>query len=205
MAKTLRRQLHSVERKIARVKTDILDLKQRASDRPDLFGDCHPALASLMRYQDYLGRVAKDMHDQIVVAQRSRLVQKSFKKVLSKKTAAGVLFYDHLFALDPNLRALFKQNMAEQRQALFAMLEMIVNGLNNFDDIVPALQDLGARHVHYCVRLQHFDTFGKALLLTLEEMLGDDFTEETRAAWTETYNVLAAAMIRLPAPGWEST
>lgn len=205
MAKTFHRQLQSIERKIARIDKDMLELGQRASDRPDLFGDCQPALVSLKRYRDYLAEVAKDMRDQIVVTQRSRLVQRSFKKILNRKTAAGEVFYDHLFALDPNLRALFKQDMREQRQALFAMLEMIVDGLSHFDDIVPTLEALAARHMDYCVRPEHYDTFGKALLLTLEEMLGEDFTEETRAAWTETYNVLAVAMIKLPPSGWEST
>jgi hemoglobin-like flavoprotein len=38
----------------------------------------------------------------------------------------------------------------------------------------------------------------------LEQLLGDDFTEETRAAWVETYNVLSAAMVKLPGSSGES-
>jgi hemoglobin-like flavoprotein len=84
------------------------------------------------------------------------------------------------------------------------MLEMIVAGLNKFEDVVPAMEALGARHVNYKVRPEHYRTFGAALLQMLEQLLGDDFTEETRAAWVETYNVLSAAMVKLPGSSGES-
>jgi hemoglobin-like flavoprotein len=34
---------------------------------------------------------------------------------------------------------------------------------------------------------------GEALLVTLQEMLGDDFTPETREAWAQLYTELVAA------------
>ena len=54
---------------------------------------------------------------------------------------------------------------------------------------------LARRHVAYGVRPEHYQPVGAALLWTLEQGLGDQFTEETRAAWTHAYGTLAEVMI----------
>jgi hemoglobin-like flavoprotein len=59
---------------------------------------------------------------------------------------------------------------------------------------VPVVEDLGKRHVGYGVKAEHYDTVGAALLWTLAKGLGDAFTEEAKAAWTETYVTLATVM-----------
>jgi hemoglobin-like flavoprotein len=40
----------------------------------------------------------------------------------------------------------------------------------------------------------HYDTVGAALIWTLEQGLGDDFTPEVQAAWLDVYTVLADTM-----------
>lgn len=54
---------------------------------------------------------------------------------------------------------------------------------------------LGARHVGYGVREEHYATVGAALLWTLEKGLGADFTPAVKSAWTTTYTLLANTMI----------
>ena len=49
------------------------------------------------------------------------------------------------------------------------------------------MQALGRRHAGYGVRPEHYDTVGAALLWTLEQGLGDAFTDDVRAAWAEAY------------------
>lgn len=126
------------------------------------------------------------------------LIQQSFKKVLSVKMAAAKIFYDRLFALDPGLRPLFKGNMQKQGQAFMSMLEMVVGGLDKFDEAVPALQALGERHISYRVKPEHYKVFEAALLWMLEQVQGSDFTSETEAAWQEVYALLSKALIELP-------
>ena len=58
----------------------------------------------------------------------------------------------------------------------------------------PAVKALGQRHVGYEVKDEHYDTVGAALLWTLEQGLGPDYTEETASAWTTVYGVLSATM-----------
>ena len=83
--------------------------------------------------------------------------------------------------------------MKEQGVTLMKMLDAAVKGLTDLDALVPVVQKLGERHVGYGVTDQHYNV-GAALLWTLEQGLGDAFTDEVREAWTETYTVLSGAM-----------
>lgn len=123
-----------------------------------------------------------------------KLVTDSWEKVKPISDKAAELFYGKLFELDPSLKALFKGDMAEQGRKLMAMINTAVNGLTNLEAIVPAVQDLGKRHVGYGVTDEHYDTVGAALLWTLEQGLGDGFTDEVKQAWTDTYVLLATTM-----------
>ncbi len=122
------------------------------------------------------------------------LVQSSFKKVVPIADTAADIFYDRLFEIAPDTRALFPEVMTDQKKKLMQMIGVAVNGLKDLDAIVPAVQDLGARHNGYNVTDAHYDSVGAALLYTLDKGLGDDFTPETKAAWTETYGLLAGVM-----------
>ena len=57
------------------------------------------------------------------------LVQDSFAKVALTSEAAAVLFYDRLFDIAPQMRAMFPDDMIEQRRKLMTMLAGVVNGL----------------------------------------------------------------------------
>jgi hemoglobin-like flavoprotein len=126
--------------------------------------------------------------------QQIKLVQSSFDHVLPIADAAAALFYGRLFELDPSLRAMFRGDMKEQGRKLMSMLRLAVSGLSRLDDLVPAVQSLGRRHVVYGVRDEHYTTVGAALLWTLEQGLGGLFTSDVRSAWVEAYTLLAQTM-----------
>ena len=126
--------------------------------------------------------------------EQKALVQSSFAKVAPIADQAADLFYDRLFTLDPSLRPLFKPDMREQKRALMGMLAVAVAGLDRLEALVPAVRQLGARHAGYGVKDEHYATVGSALIWTLEQGLGDDFTPETRDAWLAVYTVLAETM-----------
>jgi hemoglobin-like flavoprotein len=74
------------------------------------------------------------------------------------------------------------------------MIGTAVNSLNALDQLIPAVTDLGRRHVAYGVTDEHYASVGSALLWTLERGLGADFTPEVKEAWTTVYGVLADTM-----------
>ena len=126
--------------------------------------------------------------------QQIDLVQASFKKVVPIAGTAADLFYDRLFEIAPEVRALFPDDMTEQKKKLMAMLGTAVASLHKLDTILPAVQALGQRHKGYGVTADQYAPVGAALLWTLEKGLGPDFTPETKAAWTEAYTALAGVM-----------
>jgi hemoglobin-like flavoprotein len=123
------------------------------------------------------------------------LVQTSFAQVAPIAEQAASIFYDDLFARDPSLRALFPDDMTEQRRKLMAMLATAVANLKTWDRIVAAVKDLGRRHVAYGVKPAHYDIVGAALIATLQKGLGDAFTPETKEAWIACYQAVSAEML----------
>ena len=122
------------------------------------------------------------------------LVRESWAQVVPIADTAAELFYGKLFELDPALKPMFKGDMKEQGQKLTRMIGIAVDGLDKLDEIVPAVQDLGVRHLDYGVKNSHYDTVGEALLWTLGQGLGDAFTTDVMSAWTEVYTLLAGTM-----------
>ena len=122
-------------------------------------------------------------------------VQDSFAKVIPIKDAAAELFYTRLFTIAPEVEPLFKGDMKEQGAKLMATLGVVVNGLRDLDKIVPVAQDLAARHVTYGVTPAMYQPVGEALIWTLKQGLGDGFTPEVEAAWTDAYTILSEAMV----------
>jgi len=123
------------------------------------------------------------------------LVQASFQHVLPIADVAGLLFYERIFTMAPEARALFGDDIALQASRTMAALRTAVEGLGNIDAVAPFLVRLGARHVRYGVVPAHFDLIGEALLWTLEQGLGEAFTPEVHDAWAAAFGVIASAML----------
>ena len=122
------------------------------------------------------------------------LVQQSWKLVQPIAHNAAELFYMRLFSLEPSVRRLFKGDMAEQGRKLMSMISVAVNSLGRLETIVPAVQALGRRHAGYGVEKRHYTVVEAALVWTLAQGLGEQFTGETEEAWRTAYRVLAATM-----------
>lgn len=125
---------------------------------------------------------------------QKQLVQNSFREIVPIADQVAALFYGRLFKLDPTLRPLFTSDMAQQGLKLMNTLKLAVSGLDELEKIVPALQSLGRNHVDYGVRDEHYATVGEALIWTLEQGLGEQFTDEVCDAWTETFGLLSTVM-----------
>ena len=122
------------------------------------------------------------------------LVQNSYNRVYPVYNAVAESFYRRLFELDPSLRPLFPEDMHEQRLKLMTTFNIAVNGLRHPSSIVPILQKLGRLHADYGVQATHYVTMGDALLWTLQQCLGEQFTAEVESAWVAAYALIAEAM-----------
>lgn len=126
---------------------------------------------------------------------RITLLRQSFARLLPQAGPAATRFYERLMETDASTRPLFLgTDMAAQGAKLMQALAMAVATLERPDVLVPKLCEMARRHVGYGVRREHYASVGAALIWTLREELGEEFTPEVADAWTEAYAVLADVM-----------
>lgn len=132
----------------------------------------------------------------MLTADQTYRIRKTFHLVERQSHVAALVFYQQLFELNPALRPLFTTDIEVQAGKLMEMLATALSLLEKPDALVATLEKLGAAHVGYGVKPEHYDTVGTALLTMLASVLGNDFNPETRTAWTELYQVIAETMLR---------
>ena len=125
-----------------------------------------------------------------------KLIQFSFGELTVHSKKVGETFYKKLFEANPEMINLFKGDMKEQAGALMRMVKTVVEGLNNPDIIIPAVQNLGRRHDDYGVTPEQYKIFGDCLISCIEQELGKDFNLKTKKAWEKLYDGLAEVMKR---------
>jgi hemoglobin-like flavoprotein len=124
-----------------------------------------------------------------------KAVQDSFDKVKPIADQAAAMFYGRLFEIAPEVKPLFRNDMAQQGRKLMTALSFVVGGLGNLETVLPAASALAKRHVDYGVKAADYAPVGAALLWTLEQGLGDHWSPDLAAAWGEAYTVLSNFMI----------
>ena len=122
-------------------------------------------------------------------------VQTTWRAVVPIADKAADLFYDRLFEVDPKLRPLFPEELTEQKKKLMSMIGRVVAALNDLGSMVPAIQELGRKHVGYGVKDEDYGTVAAALLWTLEQGLEDAWTPVVKDSWVAAYTLLSGAMI----------
>jgi nitric oxide dioxygenase len=104
-------------------------------------------------------------------------------------------FYSRLFAAAPAARPLFPTDMKRQKVMLLGALVLLRKSLRNLDPLVPKLRDLGARHVAYGARPEHYPVVGAALIASLAAIAGDQWKPEYEEAWSTAFDVVASVML----------
>jgi hemoglobin-like flavoprotein len=125
----------------------------------------------------------------------AQIVQLNWRAVLPVGDTFAELFYGRLFALDPTLRRLFREDPIEQGRNLTAMLSVAVANLAKPERISVALGQLGKRHAAYGVEPGHFALVEDALLFALEHVLIDVFTAQAKAAWQAAFALVTGMML----------
>lgn len=124
-------------------------------------------------------------------------LRKSFSLVQRQADVAAFYFYHQLFELDPSLRPLFQTDVELQALKLNSALEDALDLLERPIELATTLRELAERHAEYGVKPGQYATVGTAMVSMLEDILGKEFTLETRQAWIAFYHLISGAMLKV--------
>ncbi|GAA4854372.1 FAD-binding oxidoreductase [Saccharopolyspora rosea] len=140
------------------------------------------------------------------VSKMVRLIRESWAVVEPKQDEVARFFYGMLFSLSPGTRELFAANMEVQRSRLLKALVHFIQMVDQPDELLPFLQQLGRDHRKFGVVADHYEAVGTALLAAIKRFAGDTWTDTVERAWAEAYTVMASAMTEAAAaddgPAW---
>jgi len=123
-------------------------------------------------------------------------LEASFDHVAARGDELMDVFYARLFAVAPAVQPLFAgTDLRRQKAMLLAALVLLRRSLHDLEALTPKLRELGARHVGYGARPEHYPVVGEVLIASLAQVAGDAWTTEHELAWTEAFGVVAGAML----------
>lgn len=131
-----------------------------------------------------------------VTTEEIHRLRTSFALLERQANVAALIFYRRLFALDPSLRVMFREDIELQARSFMDTLATLVASLDRTRAVEELLAELGERHAGFGVRPDHYPVVGAALEGMLADVLGPALTLEVRAAWSRLYSLVTESMLR---------
>ena len=122
-------------------------------------------------------------------------LETSFDLVAPRGEELMDVFYARLFAAAPAVRTLFPRDMQTQKTMLLSALVLLRKSLRDLDAVVPTLRTLGARHVAYGARPEHYPVVGSVLIESMAAIAGPAWTAEYEQAWIAAFEIVAGTML----------
>ena len=123
-------------------------------------------------------------------------LETSFDLVAPRGDELMDVFYARLFAAAPAVKPLFAgTDLKKQKTMLLGTLVLLRKSLRDLDAIVPKLRELGARHVAYGARPEHYPVVGEVLIGAMAQVAGDAWEPRFADAWAVAIGIVAGAML----------
>ena len=123
-------------------------------------------------------------------------LETSFDLVAPRGDELMDIFYTRLFATAPAVKPLFAgTDLRRQKGMLLGALVLLRKSLRDLDRIVPALREMGACHVRYGARPEHYPVVGEVLIASMAELADEAWRDEYGAAWGQAFSLVAGAML----------
>jgi len=130
------------------------------------------------------------------IADPTFLVQATLDRLMNAEARFAENFYRRLFEAAPDVRQLFRKDLAVQGQMLTHMLEGVVYATVRPKNLALGLTALGRRHSEYGVTPRHYEIVRPILLECIEEILGDRCTRPVADAWASIIDSTIGLMSR---------
>ena len=138
-----------------------------------------------------------------------RFVRQSWEKVRKIDPSfaiTGVLLFKHIFTIAPGALQMFSfrdepdlynnPKLIKHGQIVMKYVDKVLLNFGKPQDPNDegSLCKLGSRHVLRGVQIPHYEVVGQALVATLSDGLGKDFTPELKQNWIQVYGLLCSGM-----------
>mmetsp|Transcript_136125 Transcript_136125/g.236585 ORF Transcript_136125/g.236585 Transcript_136125/m.236585 type:complete len:186 (+) Transcript_136125:60-617(+) len=117
----------------------------------------------------------------------------------------GVKLFKNIFQAAPQALQLFSfkdeaalyesPKLKRHATKVVMIVNTAVSKLRDLDALVPVLKALALKHIGYGVLPAHYDVVGEALIKTLADGLGKDFTIDVKRAWQAVWTFISQTMI----------
>jgi methyl-accepting chemotaxis protein len=122
-------------------------------------------------------------------------LETSFDLLAPRGEELVTTFYDRLFDRAPDVRPLFGTDLRRQRAMLLRALVLVRRSLRDLESLLPVLRDLGARHVAYGARPEHYPVVAEVLVESMAALAGPAWRARDTAAWGTALAAIATAML----------
>jgi hemoglobin-like flavoprotein len=124
------------------------------------------------------------------------MLRRSFLRIEKQSGIVALAFYRNLFTLAPQLRSLFQSDIELQGCKFMEAVGIAIRSLEKSGELTSVLKALGRRHTGYGARGEHYPVVIEALLMTLRQTLGSEFTPQLARAWEQALIHIAETMKR---------
>lgn len=123
------------------------------------------------------------------------LLTNSLDRLQSDFDRFSTPFFDALFRRAPELREMFREDLAGQGMKFITTLREVILNAKGAESEAETLAELGAFHATIGVTVENFAPMEEALIETMRQKLGDEFSPELETAWRKAYADIASTMI----------
>lgn len=132
----------------------------------------------------------------MLTREQAECIRASAERLSEVNIAATSTFYEELFAVAPEVRDLFPQDMFAQSRKLWDSIVVVVESAYDLSHIEAELRDLGARHAGYGVKPAYYAIVTRVLIETVAKLMHKQWTPQHQAAWEDALKVVTTLMMQ---------
>lgn len=125
---------------------------------------------------------------------QKELIRRSYAQLSRTGEIALLSFCQQLFRLDFSLRYFLRLDTEPARRQALEAMGLVVDSLDCWQELNPDLCSMGRRHARAGLQPGQYDVVREALLQTLKQNLGAEFTDELRTAWGQLFDIIVQTM-----------
>ena len=121
-------------------------------------------------------------------------VTRSYARLSAAERQLSARFYERMFAVAPNLRRLFPENLTVLQGHFESALALVIRNLSDMETLKEPLRDLGAQHVHWGARPEDYLTARDALVGAIGS-LSPEWNATLEQHWRDAVTAIIVPMI----------